>query len=473
MHRRYFFRLLSSAASVGDLVSDGVLLRRFAQEQDTPAFELLVRRHADAVWTACRGVLASEADAEDAFQATFLVLARKARTVRREHIGGWLHRVAVNAALKLRARSARVVIATSEQLDALPAPESGDPDADLSALVQEELAGLPERYRLPVVLCALEGHTHDEAAKALGWPVGTVSSRLSRARTLLRERLARRGVSAPAVVLPALGLPPALVRDATAVVVGVVPILPKISSLTEGVLSMMRFAQYKLLVVRMASVGLLAMAGFGTYTVLGQGTEVLVSEPIATLVEQEKQNEQSGPKASDVFTAFPDLGPKDTDDFMTIKPFDDLLSKCPNLFGGKEMPLVENDPPLFKLLVAKLNVAIATLSRQVERYKTGKEYNYAAIVEGCNRVVTAAADVLPPNQLAAWFEERVRVAKWYENFLIAADVREKERIKKENGGWAADDKPLFKAVKEAQYARLDAEIALLKLTTQKAGKGGR
>src|SRR6266403_793132 len=100
MPRRFFFRLLAAATPAADHVPDAELLRRFAHNRDSAAFELLVRRHADAVWTACRRVLKCEADAEDAFQATFLVLLRKADSIRGACIGGWLHRVAVNAALK-------------------------------------------------------------------------------------------------------------------------------------------------------------------------------------------------------------------------------------------------------------------------------------------------------------------------------------------------------------------------------------
>src|SRR5437764_15204576 len=102
MARRFFFRLLSAAAPAGDHVPDAELLRRFTTTRDPAAFELLVRRHADAVWAAAVRVLRNETDAEDAFQAAFLVLARKAGSVRGTCVGGWLHRVAVNAALKLR-----------------------------------------------------------------------------------------------------------------------------------------------------------------------------------------------------------------------------------------------------------------------------------------------------------------------------------------------------------------------------------
>ncbi len=460
MHRRYFFRLLSSATSVGDFVTDGELLRRFAKEQDPAAFELLVRRHGDAVWTACRGLLGSETDAEDAFQATFLVLARKAGTIRREHVGGWLHRVAVNAALKLRGRSARVAIATAEQLDALPAPTPDDTDPDLSALVQEELAGLPERYRLPVVLCALEGYTHGEAAKVLGWPIGTVSSRLSRARTLLRDRLARRGVSAPVVVLPTLGLPPALVRTTTATAIGIVPVLPSVLTLSEGVLSMMRFAQYKLIAIGLVSFGLIAIAGFGTYKVLGQGTELPMTK--RTSIPDQKSQPTISP-AGDSITAFPDLD---------SKSLEDLGTKCPKMLGGKEIPIVPTDPPLLQLQKAKLNAALWDLSFAFNFYITSfnerkdsvlrnPQFDLSvdrAVLEACNRAIASATDVFNPNELLPWFEERVRVARWFEK------VYEKE--------WKAKMRRQSD-LNTARYARLDAEIALLKLATPKGGGGGR
>ncbi|MDB5313835.1 MAG: hypothetical protein JWO38_8037 [Gemmataceae bacterium] len=450
MPRRFFFRLLSDIGPTGDHVPDGDLLRRFVRERDPAALELLVRRHADAVWAACRGVLRSETDAEDAFQATFLVLARKAGTIRGERVGGWLHRVAVNAALKLRGRSARVAIATVEQLDALPAPAPADPDPDLSALVQEELAGLPERYRVPVVLCELEGHTHAEAANVLGWPIGTVSSRLSRARTLLRARLARRGVSAPAIVLPALGLPPALVRDTTAVAIGTAPVRPTVSTLTEGVLSMMRLAQYKLVAVGLVSVGLVALAGFGTFTALGQRPELPGTEPTTAPAPPNQKNQPAISPAGDSITAYPELDPKS---------LEDLVTNCPKTLGGKEIPLVPNEAPLLQLQKAKLNAALVDLSAIVDRLKLASLANEApAIPEACNRAVAAAADLFASSELRPWFEERVRVAKWYE-MVIDAQVKAGKKSPSD--------------LNAARYARLDAEIALVKLTSRKDGGGGR
>lgn len=442
MPRRFFFRLFSAAVPAGDHATDDELLRRFAAEQDSAAFELLIRRHADTVWTACRGVLGSEADAEDAFQATFLVLARKARTIRSASVGGWLHRVAVNAALKLRERLKRVASVTAEQLATLPA-RAPQPDSELAALVQEELALLPERYRLPVVLCELEGHTHAEAAQVLGWPVGSVSSRLSRARALLRNRLARRGINAPAVILPAIGLPPALVRDTAAVATGAAPIPQTVSILTQGVLHMMRTTKIQLIAIGLLSVGLVAIAGFGTYTVLAQSPASPPTEPITTPVSADQKAKPTISQAGDSITAYPDLEPKS---------LEDLVTKCPKTLGDKKIPIGPNDSALVQLQKAKLNAALANLSLVVERLKAGAITDATSIPEACNRAVAAAEDVFPPSELTPWFEERVRVAKWFEK-VIAAQV--------EAGA------STVASLNTARFARLDAEIALLKLTSRK------
>src|SRR6185437_4915527 len=162
MGRRLFFRLLAATQSLGEPVADAEFLRRFVTSRDSAAFELLLHRHAGAVWQACRRILRNEADAEDAFQAAFLVLVKKANSIRGACIGGWLHQVAVNAALKLNARRRE----QSLPLDALATTDQTDDasDRETAAVIHQELARLPERYRLPVVLCDMEGHTHAEAA---------------------------------------------------------------------------------------------------------------------------------------------------------------------------------------------------------------------------------------------------------------------------------------------------------------------
>jgi RNA polymerase sigma factor (sigma-70 family) len=192
---------------VGDL-PDAQLLERFtASHRETAelAFHSLVERHGPMVLRVCRRLLDDSNDVEDAFQATFLVLLRRASSIRdRGSVGSWLHGVAMRVASRARVESARR--RRIERHGVRPAiGRNDDPDRlDLEALIDAELARLPEKYREPVVLCYLEGLTHEGAAARLGWPVGTVRGRLARARDLLRSRLTRRGVTAPAV-LAAIG----------------------------------------------------------------------------------------------------------------------------------------------------------------------------------------------------------------------------------------------------------------------------
>ncbi len=187
---------LFEIGSIGGL-SDGQLLDHFVARREGPVFEAIVRRHGPMVWGVCRRVLRDHHDAEDAFQATFLVLARRAASIReREKLGNWLYGVAHQAAMK--ARSMRAKRRGREgQVSDMPEPMAVPHDRGdgLAETLDLELSRLPEKYRIPVILCELEGKTHGEVAKQLGWPIGTVSSRLARGRALLADRLTRRGVS--------------------------------------------------------------------------------------------------------------------------------------------------------------------------------------------------------------------------------------------------------------------------------------
>jgi RNA polymerase sigma factor (sigma-70 family) len=187
--------------------ADAELLRRFAEGRDEAAFEVLVWRHGPMVHHLCRRLLRRAADADDAFQATFLILVRKARSIARgASLAGWLYRVAYRVALEARAREARRGAAAYE--DDFADPRSAD-DAErreLRRAVAEEVDRLPEKYRLPVVLCYLSGQTTEEAARRLGCPRGTVLSRLAAARRRLHGRLTRRGLAPTAgAVVAALG----------------------------------------------------------------------------------------------------------------------------------------------------------------------------------------------------------------------------------------------------------------------------
>jgi RNA polymerase sigma factor (sigma-70 family) len=186
---------------------DARLLARFAGDRDEVAFAELVARHGPAVWAACRRGSLNAADAEDVFQATFFVLARRAERVRRAaSVGGWLFRVAVRLSARTRTRAARPV---PDRPVPEPAADPADRTAwrDLVAVLDAEMAGLPEAVRAALVSCYYEGLTQDEAARRLGWKVRTVRARVARGRKLLRSRLARRGVDlGAALAATAIGI---------------------------------------------------------------------------------------------------------------------------------------------------------------------------------------------------------------------------------------------------------------------------
>lgn len=221
---------------------DGDLLRRFVADRDEAAFELLVWRHSRLVYEVCRRVLRHRQDAEDATQAAFLVLARRADTVRTA-VGGWLARVAYRCALNLASgRREPAVLVEQQPAHAGRSPESTDlPDLDA------ELNRLPDRYRLPLVLCCLQGLSYSEAATQLNVKPGTLSGRLSRAKALLRDRLVARGVVVPAAAfavylseLPnSSAYPPELVRTILTAAGS-----PRAAAVADGVTRMLSFQTF-------------------------------------------------------------------------------------------------------------------------------------------------------------------------------------------------------------------------------------
>jgi RNA polymerase sigma factor (sigma-70 family) len=196
-----------STAAQADRLPDGELLRRFVAGCDEDAFAALVRRHGPMVLRVCRRILHDSHDAEDVFQATFLVLSRKAASLRRrDSVGCFLHGVAYRLALKARTQFAQQRLHENR---AVVEKQAVDPLAELTvreaqAILDEELARLPEKHRTPLVLCCLEGKTRDEAARMLGWPAKLVKSRLEQGRERLRQRLSRRGLTPPAALVASL-----------------------------------------------------------------------------------------------------------------------------------------------------------------------------------------------------------------------------------------------------------------------------
>jgi RNA polymerase sigma factor (sigma-70 family) len=257
--------------------TDGELLAVFIARRDEAAFEALLRRHGPMVLGVCRRLLGNEADAEDAFQATFLVLARKASAVvPRERVGNWLHGVARRTALKARTSNARRRARERQaQLRRVEAhEEAGWPD--LQHVLDQELARLPDKYRAPLVLCDLEGKARKEAARHLGWPEGTVATRLARARVLLAKGLARHGLmlsggAVGAVLAPgsaSASLPLALVRAtvkaATSVAAGQAAagvISGQVAALTDGMLRTLAMIRRQLVTAALVALAAIGLAG--------------------------------------------------------------------------------------------------------------------------------------------------------------------------------------------------------------------
>ncbi len=258
--------------------SDRQLLHRFARERDEAAFTALVRRHGPMVLGACRRLLRHEQDAEDAFQATFLVLARKAGAAGwGESVGGWLFRVAYHLALKARRAGGRrrAVEVAMAQVPETPAAAAVD-DPELRAALDEEVSRLPEAYRAAVVLCYLEGRGQAEACRQLGCTVDALKGRLRRAREMLQRRLRQRGVAlgvagvggllaanAATAAVPAALLGPtvraAVLFAAGAQAAGAVS-APALA-LAMGGLKSMCVTKVKLLGIVLASLGVLAGGG--------------------------------------------------------------------------------------------------------------------------------------------------------------------------------------------------------------------
>jgi RNA polymerase sigma factor (sigma-70 family) len=297
-------------------LTDGQLLGCFIEHRDEAAFAALLRRHGSMVWSVCRRLL-NQHDAEDAFQATFLVLVRKAATiVPRESVANWLYGVAHQTALQARRTAARRR-AREKQVAEIPEPVVVEQDLwrDLQPLLDQELSRLPDVYREVIVLCDLEGKTRKEAARQLGLPEGTVGSRLARARAMVAKRLARHGLSVSGGALAAVlsqnvasaGVPTSVVsstiKAASLFAVGQAAcvISPHVAALMEGVLKTMLLTQLKVATAVLLVVA--ALSGTAGLIYQTQAAEQPKAQRATEKADKEKQpaaKKDEKPKSDEV-----------------------------------------------------------------------------------------------------------------------------------------------------------------------------
>jgi RNA polymerase sigma factor (sigma-70 family) len=287
--------VLRSVVGAFSEVPDAELLRRYVADRDEPAFAELVRRHGRLVWSVCRQLTACDADADDAFQAVFLVLVNSAAKVRDAgKLSAWLHGVAYKVCAKSRraskSRAARES-ATAKGEGGVVVPDSAWDKA--LAAVHEEVARLPESLRVPFVLCCLEGKGASEAAEQLGWKLGTFSGRLTRAKDAIIARLDARGMTLAAVVAVATprDAPAAVLKKASTLCVRDCVVPSSILKLSQGVLGM-SVSRVKLLAVGMFVACGLGVGGTGWLATAEAQSDPKLAAPAAATQDKIKQLEE-------------------------------------------------------------------------------------------------------------------------------------------------------------------------------------
>ena len=421
-------RTLFALGAAGTL-TDGQLLERFATRDGDPAelaFAALVERHGPMVLRVARSTLLDEPSAHDAFQATFLILARKARSLWvRDSLGPWLHAVAFRVANHSRALEAR----RRRHERAASRPEAHDPRDgsrdDLARAIHEEIERLPEPYRAAIVTCHLEGLTQQDAAHRLGWPVGTLQSRLARGRQRLRDRLRRRGL-APSIGVLAGKLAPVpnalLASTAKAAVTlnigGAITgmIAPAVLAMIETTTKGMLMTKLKLGAVALVMMGGLVGSGVGRgvgrHVKATQGpvveatqakpVEVDATAPTAILepvLQTSRQRGQTPPPTADV--VLPPL----VDPVTDIRPpgFPVLL----NFYADWSGPCRQMRPEIERLARQRYPVTSVPIdgpSELVDRYRVTAVPTYI-LVDDSGRELGRTAGAMPASKLAEFYNE--------------------------------------------------------------------
>lgn len=420
-----YFRKVATAGA--DNAPDGDLVRQYVDAKSESAFESLVRRHGPMVYGVARRVLRDGHAAEDAFQATFLALARKAPSLRNHAaIGGWLYRVALRAALRAKPQAAVAVTRSGSADPAVDAQWS-----ELRVVLDEEIDKLPDRCRLAVIACYLNGRTADDAAKEFGCPRGTVLSRLAAAREKLRRGLTRRGftVSIAGLTTGLTGeaataaMPSSMIALAAKVALPGAILAPTVLTLTQGVLHAMWITKVKVAVITLAAVGVLGV-GAGQY--FGPGAAVAVPMQTPNQVGQDGKPIAIG-----------------KNELVRGNPFEELV---------RDVEFLKADTPERKLMKDRCDSARRELWLRYDEFNVGRGSLDSLISAGI-RVRDSALEI------AATREGRIKI-------LEAHLALTKSQVELDMARFQAG------AIKEQEYqmslyCRLDAEIRLMR---EKEGK---
>lgn len=406
-----------------ELLPDGELLARFVETKDEAAFELLIRRHGPMVFGVARRQLRDEHAAEDVLQATFLALARQAKSMERQpSIAGWLYRVAVRISYRARRKGSIELPALTTHVD----PSTAMEEFELKASLDSAIDRLPEKLRRAVVLCYVSGHTTEEAARLLGCPKGTILSRLAAARVTLQTELKRKGITVSAATLTAVltselnsaALPAALVAIAMKAAGPVTALTPVVITLAQGAVAMSW--------IKVAVAGVVALTA-------GVGMAVGLAGP-------RPQEQTETPKVAVNKTAQPIPSPNE-------RPRDDPAEVAPPFLKTPIFKIVDGDSEITRLLKDRANCARDELILRHEEFQLGRG-SLDLCFGAAMRLQKARLD------LATGINERREARKQFLEVMRAIDNLNEERYKV--GAIKNQDRL------QSRFMRLEAEIELLR-----------
>ena len=438
-------RVMAGISGLHDL-NDGQLLDQFIHGNEM-AFTALVARHGGLVMGVSRRILQHTQDAEDAFQATFLVLARKAgKMIWNESIANWLHGVAYHMACQVRRARARHQ--SRQPLGDDCAVASPDPSwSELKPVLDEELNRLPVKYRIPLILCCLEGKSRDEAAAQLRWSLGSVKGRLERGREMLRTRLAKRGMTlsaalaatfinpagAKAIVPAAVGME--TVRAGMAMLAGNTAVVSaRIVTLTQGALHMMFMTKLKFAAAIMSAVIVLGLGtGYGIHLAFASGSEKakhgLGVEPVAQNEESKMPSTDDAPKNK--------TEPAPIEKASLDKLIDDLDSADGQVRIAATKEIFRRGAPVLPGLKKAGAKQIAPFGPMVDVDKDGRQFCHTPRLD----MVYSLLEGLPPNKtLSGYGTDQFAI-----NAIKGTTRKEIEEMGKACGFSIKDEPLAFKA----------------------------